>query len=164
LTIVSTLTIGIPGFFLAFGSGAPRARSGFTRRVLRFTIPAGTATGCATFACYLVARASPNTDLVQARTTALLAVFAMALWVLVLITRPFNVARAVLVAAMAGVFFALFSIALSRRVFSLSLPPAPVLLATACIVAFSIGVLTVSRRRINPGTSHTPDSRMEVLS
>jgi cation-transporting P-type ATPase E len=41
LTIISTLTIGIPGFFLALAPGAPRARPGFTRRVLAFTIPAG---------------------------------------------------------------------------------------------------------------------------
>ena len=41
LTIISTLTIGVPGFFLALGRGAPRARPGFTRRVLAFTIPAG---------------------------------------------------------------------------------------------------------------------------
>ena len=43
LTIISTLTIGVPGFFLALGRGAPRARPGFTRRVLSFTIPAGAA-------------------------------------------------------------------------------------------------------------------------
>jgi hypothetical protein len=44
LTIISTLTIGVPGFFLALAPGAPRARPGFTRRVLAFTVPAGTAT------------------------------------------------------------------------------------------------------------------------
>ena len=37
LTIISTLTIGVPGFFLALAPGAPRARPGFTRRVLEFT-------------------------------------------------------------------------------------------------------------------------------
>ena len=39
LTIVSTLAIGIPGFFLALSAGAPRAQAGFTRRVLTFAIP-----------------------------------------------------------------------------------------------------------------------------
>jgi cation-transporting ATPase E len=33
----------VPGFLLALAAGAPRARPGFTRRVLAFTIPAGTA-------------------------------------------------------------------------------------------------------------------------
>ena len=44
LTIISTLTIGVPGFFLALAPRVPRARPGFTRRVLTFTLPAGTAT------------------------------------------------------------------------------------------------------------------------
>jgi hypothetical protein len=47
LTIISTLTIGVPGFFLALAPGAPLARPGFTRRVLAFTVPAGTAAAAA---------------------------------------------------------------------------------------------------------------------
>jgi len=61
LTIISTLTIGVPGFFLALAPGAPRARPGFTRRVLAFTIPAGTAVAAAALASYEIARAVPGT-------------------------------------------------------------------------------------------------------
>jgi cation-transporting ATPase E len=50
LTIVSTFTIGIPGFFLALAGDAPRATTGFTKRVLRFTLPAGLCAAAATFA------------------------------------------------------------------------------------------------------------------
>src|SRR6185312_15458395 len=41
LTLVSGVTIGIPGFFLALAPNAQRARKGFMGRVLRFAIPAG---------------------------------------------------------------------------------------------------------------------------
>ena len=41
LTVVSTVTIGVPGFFLAFAAGAPRASPGFTRRVLVVRDPRG---------------------------------------------------------------------------------------------------------------------------
>ena len=58
LTIISTLTIGVPGFFLALGRGAPRARPGFTRRVLAFTIPAGAARPRRGWAATLIARAA----------------------------------------------------------------------------------------------------------
>ena len=58
LTIVSTLTIGIPGFFLALAAGAPRARPGFTRRVLAFTAPAGVAAAAATAVSYAFARSA----------------------------------------------------------------------------------------------------------
>ena len=146
LTIVDTLTIGVPGFFLAFESGAPRAMPGFTRRVLRFTIPAGTVTAAATFASYLVARAWPDTTLAQARTAALLAVFAMAIWVLVLIARPFNPARLILVVSMAAGFALLFCVALSRRVFALHLPPTAVIAVTGGIVVAAIGALTLWHR------------------
>jgi hypothetical protein len=88
LTIISTLTIGVPGFFLALAPGAPRARPGFTRRVLVFTIPAGAATAAAALASYAIARGSGGTG-VTARTSALLATFAVALWVLALVAgRP----------------------------------------------------------------------------
>ncbi len=146
LTIVDTLTIGVPGFFLAFESAAPRARPGFTRRVLRFTIPAGTVTAAATFVSYLVARAWPDTSLAQARTAALLAVFAMAMWVLVLIARPFNAARVTLVASMVAAFVVLFCVSLSRRVFALDVPPAAVIVVTGFIVVAAIGALTLWRR------------------
>src|SRR5207247_2392963 len=41
LTIVSSLTIGIPAFFLALAPNAQRFRAGFVTRVLRFALPAG---------------------------------------------------------------------------------------------------------------------------
>ena len=93
LTIVSTLTIGIPGFFLALAAGAPRARPGFTRRVLAFTVPAGLAAAAATLASYAIARAAPDTTAVQPRTAAMLALFAVGLWVLALIARPLDAPR-----------------------------------------------------------------------
>jgi magnesium-transporting ATPase (P-type) len=73
LTVVSTLAIGVPGFFLALAAGAPRARPGFTRRVLAFTIPAGTAAAAATLGSYALARAADGTSPQAARTAAMLA-------------------------------------------------------------------------------------------
>ena len=40
LTIVSSLTIGIPAFFLALAPNSTRARTDFVGRVLRFATPA----------------------------------------------------------------------------------------------------------------------------
>jgi len=41
LSLVGSLTIGIPAFFLALAPNTTRARPGFVPRVLRFSIPAG---------------------------------------------------------------------------------------------------------------------------
>jgi cation-transporting P-type ATPase E len=56
LTIVSSLTIGIPAFFLALAPNAQRARPGFVERVLRFAVPAGTVAAVCTIAAYALAR------------------------------------------------------------------------------------------------------------
>jgi cation-transporting ATPase E len=144
LTIVSALTIGVPGFFLAFGAQAPRALPGFTGRVLRFTLPAGIVTAAATFAAYMVARSASGTTLTQARTSALLCVFIVALWVLVLVSRPLNLARSILVVAMAGSFVALFAVSWSRHIFALAVPGAAVLAAVFAIAALAIVALTIA--------------------
>jgi cation-transporting ATPase E len=144
LTIVSTLTIGVPGFFLAFGAQAPRALPGFTRRVLRFTLPAGIVTAGATFAAYMVARSSSGATLSQTRTAALLCVFIVALWVLVLVSRPLNLARFLLVVAMAGSFVVLFAVSWSRHIFALALPDGAVLAAVFAIALVAIVALTIA--------------------
>lgn len=146
LTIVTTFTIGVPGFFLALASNAPRASSGFARRVLRFTVPAGMVAAAATFTMYAIARAAPSTTVAQSRTAAMLVLLAMGFWVLILIARPLNVPRIALLAAMAGGAGLAFAVPLSRRVFSLQFPTAPVALVLLCVVAGAIAMLWILRR------------------
>ena len=145
LTIVSTLTIGVPGFFLALAPGAPRSSPGFTHRVLGFSIPAGLAAGVSTFVAYAIARAAPGTTVTQARTAAMLALFLFGLWVLVLIARPLDAMRIGLLATMVGGLLLLFAFPLTRKVFSLERIPAPVALAVLSAVAGGIGLLTLWR-------------------
>jgi cation-transporting ATPase E len=146
LTIISTLTIGVPGFFLALAPGAPRAQPGFTRRVLAFTVPAGIATASAGLAAYAIARATPEVSATAARTAAMLAVFAVGLWVLALVAgRPAGRAVA-LVAAMAGSLALLFAVPQARQIFALELPPAFVCAWMTGVVLAAITGLTLWRR------------------
>jgi len=146
LTIISTLTIGIPGFFLALAPGAPLARPGFTRRVLAFTIPAGTAAATAGLAAYAIARTAPSVGITAARTAAMLAVFAVGLWVLGLVAGRPVAGAAALVAAMGAVLVVLFTVPLARQVLALQLPPVTVCVQVAGAVLVSIGGLTLWRR------------------
>jgi cation-transporting ATPase E len=141
LTIVSTLTIGVPGFFLALSAGAPRAHPGFVRRVLAFTLPAGFVAAAVTLMTYLVARGPAQATTAQARTAATLALVAIGLAVLVLVARPLNAARAVLVGCMAGGAALIWAVPLSRRIFALEWPPAAALWATAGIVILAVPIL-----------------------
>jgi len=142
LTIVSSLTIGIPGFFLALAPGAPRARPRFVERVVRFTLPAGVVTGAAILAAYLVARGPLAATATQARSAATLAALAVGLGVLALVARPLTVLRILLVLAMGAAAAAAWIVPYSRHVFDLTWPPAAVVLWTAGIVAVAIPLLT----------------------
>lgn len=145
LTIVSTLTIGVPGFFLAFARGAPRASPGFTRRVLRFTLPAGAAGASATLAAYAVARSWPATTATQARTAAMLAIFAFGIWILGVVARPLNAPKTGLLAAMAIAVSIPLGLPLARRLFDLAVPGPGVLASTFACVAAAVVLLSLWR-------------------
>jgi cation-transporting ATPase E len=104
LTLISAVTIGVPGFFLALAPDGRRYVPGFLRRVLRFSVPVGVVTGVAAYAGYgLTRQLAPGAGVAAARTTATLVVLVLALWTLALLARPLTSWRIALVAAMAGV-------------------------------------------------------------
>lgn len=146
LTIVSTLTIGVPGLALALAAGAPRAMPGFVAKVLAFTLPTGVVAAAATFAAYALARAGEQTTPTAARTTAMLVLFALGLWVLAMVARPLDVPRLALVVAMGAGLTPLFALPTARRVLDLAVPPVPVLVEGAVVVGIALLVLTLVRR------------------
>ena len=122
LSVVGTLTIGIPSFILAFEPGASRAKPGYVTRVLRFAIPSGTIAAIATFAAYADARTDQAT-LAQARTTSTVVLFCVAMWILSLPIRPLNKRRVLLLTTIVALFGALILAGPSRRYLDLSSPP-----------------------------------------
>lgn len=122
LTLVSGISIGIPGFFLALAPNAQRARRGFIGRVLRFAIPAGAVAAAATFAAYWLARSEPSTSLESARTVATMVLAGVALWVLSILARPATRARQWLIASMGGLLLASLLVPWSREFFALNFP------------------------------------------
>src|SRR5260370_4856711 len=69
LTIIDTLAIGVPAFFLSLAPNTRRYLPGFARPVLRFALPPACIVAAATFAAYPLARAS-GLPLGQQRTPA----------------------------------------------------------------------------------------------
>ncbi|MFD4021265.1 HAD-IC family P-type ATPase [Streptomyces sindenensis] len=102
LTLLSTLTIGVPAFFLALAPNKERAQPHFVRRVMRYAIPSGIVAATATFATYLVARHHYSGEgALEAETSAAtLTLFLVSMWVLAIIARPYTWWRIGLVAAM----------------------------------------------------------------
>ncbi len=135
LTIVSSLTIGVPAFFLALAPNDQRYRPGFVGRVLRFAVPAGAVAATATMAGYALARDTDGVNQTEARTVATITLFLVALWVLAILARPASVWRAGLVAAMAVVFVVVLAIPVLRELFDLELPSRLMILASIGIAA-----------------------------
>jgi cation-transporting ATPase E len=146
LTIISSLTIGIPAFFLALAPNTRRYRPGFLGRVLRFAIPAGMTAAAATFAGYALAIDVEDLPIEEARTTATMVMFSVALWVLSILARPFNAWRLWLVTSMGGAFLVILAVPPLRDYFELTIPPLVVTLAAIGIAAIACGVLEVGWR------------------
>ena len=136
LTLVGSVTIGIPAFFLALAPSADRARRGFVKRVLRFALPTGLAAGLATFAAYELA-IGEGVELAEARTTATLVLAALGLFALGMVARPIVPWKKTLLWSMAGFLMLLLLSEASQNFFDLKLPRIAVLTAAVGIVAIT---------------------------
>jgi cation-transporting ATPase E len=148
LTLVGSLTIGIPGFFLALEPNSRRARPDLVHRVLVFALPAGLVAAGATLLAYWLAHRSPDVPLEQARTTATITLTGAGLLVLWSLSRPLNALRVAILAAMVGALAGVLAIPWLRDQFALALPPAPVLIGVAVLLTVVGVVIEVVARRV----------------
>ena len=162
LTIVSSVTIGIPAFVLALAPNAARSRPGFVERVLRFALPAGTIVAIATFVAYWIARDRNNVSLNEARATATIVLLVVGLAVLALLARPLTRATIALVASMGAGVGLLFVLPGTRHFYALGLPPARSLVASAVVAA--IGVLALEGWWVIDQRSRPPGDRTPTFA
>ncbi len=133
LTVIDSLAIGVPSFFLALAPNKRRYRPGFASRVLRFAIPAGVIVAATTLTAYLVTH-ELGLPLGQQRTAATLVTLALSLTVLTLLAIPLTWRRILLVGAMISGFVLLFPVAVVRDFYGLDLPHG--YLAITLLIAF----------------------------
>lgn len=117
LTLVSTVTIGIPAFVLALGPNRRRYVPGFLTRVLRFAVPCGLIAGAAVIGAYLVAHGTYGDRSPQTGTGATMALVTVFMWILVCLARPFRAWKAGLIAAMVAFVVAAFTLPPLRHFF-----------------------------------------------
>ncbi|MGQ4437218.1 HAD-IC family P-type ATPase [Streptomyces sp. SAS_260] len=123
LTLLSTLTIGVPAFFLALAPNKERAKPHFVRRVMRYSIPGGVIAGAATFVTYLIARHHyvGKGSLAAETSAATLTLFLISMWVLAIIARPYTWWRIALVASMGAAFVVVLIVPWLQHFFALKL-------------------------------------------
>ncbi|HYM96611.1 MAG TPA: HAD-IC family P-type ATPase [Candidatus Sulfotelmatobacter sp.] len=146
LTLVGSLSIGIPAFFLALAPNERRARRGFVNRVLRFSIPAGLVAAGATFGAYALVLDSPLASFSEAQTMATIVLVGTGLWLLSVLARPFNPWKIVLIGTMVAACVLVLAMPATRRFFALDIPSPLVTLAALGIVALAGTVIEVGWR------------------
>ncbi|MGW2252294.1 HAD-IC family P-type ATPase [Kitasatospora sp. NPDC001660] len=150
-TVLSTLTIGVPAFFLALAPNNERARTGFVQRVLRLAVPGGIIAGTGTFVAYALARADHATDLKADTSVATLTLFLIAIWVLAILARPYNWWRLLLIGTMGGAFSLVLLVPWLSDFFQLRLvgirdPWTGVGIAAVCCIALELAWRFMKRR------------------
>ena len=130
LTLIGTISVGVPGFFLALAPDASLVRPGFLPRVLRYAAPVGAVAAAATFTAYEVVRRS-EAPLAEARTAATLTLLAISLVILLGISRPLRPWKVGLAAAMGGWYALTMAWDFPRDYFELVVPDARAWLVAA---------------------------------
>ncbi|AGW41213.1 Mn/Cd2+-ATPase, MntA [Leifsonia xyli subsp. cynodontis DSM 46306] len=102
LTLVSSLAIGIPSFFLALAPNKRIYTPGVLPRIVKYSIPTGLIAGLTAVVAY--APLYRTLPLSEARSVATVALFCVSLWILCVLTRPLSAWRWGLLGGVAGAF------------------------------------------------------------
>jgi cation-transporting ATPase E len=149
LSLVASLTIGIPTFFLALApSSGPWRPEGFVRRVGRWAVPAGTITGVGVLSGYLFALHNLDFSVIRARTIATIVLVAVGLYLVLALEAAGSRRRSALVGGMCLTLAGFFAVALLvvpvRRFFELGVPTLGVIATAAVAGLLAIGALALA--------------------
>lgn len=154
LTIVSSLTIGVPAFILALAPSAQRYRAGFLPRVLSLAVPAGLVAGLSTLAARTWLALS-GASAAQVTTGATLVLVVSGLWLLTLTSRPLLGWRLGLVGVMAGAAVLVVLLPPVRAFFWLAWPAPSTWLVVAVVAGAAVaGIEAVHHGRSRLVPSH----------
>lgn len=123
MTLIGSLTIGIPAFLLSFEPREIPVRDGFLPRVLSFAVPAGLVSGIATFALYGISRLGVfDFTLQQSRTAATTLMIVLGLVVLFELIEPKELHHIAMIGGLFGCYLIVLAFDPLRELFDLSLP------------------------------------------
>ena len=165
LTLLSSITIGIPAFFLALGPNPRRFQPGFLQRILWFAVPAGAVAGITVVIADYLARgrwgvsegtkcsvvktteAVVNTQCWRVGSAATLAVLIVFFWILLILARPLRAWKLALVSTMGCLGVIAFTVPFAREFFNFNLPT-ELLIESSLIGGVGVVAIEVIRRAI----------------
>lgn len=158
MTIIGSLTIGIPAFLLALPSNNQRYLPGFLRRCLSFAIPLGIVTGSLALIVFAVVW---NLDsLVQARTAVYIVLIVVGLWVVGVLARPWQPWKVAMIAALGLAAAATLWIPWVREVIDLEYPSASTVPVIVGAVVVGCVLVEVIHRWLRPWLAASHEARV----
>lgn len=148
LTLISTLCIGVPSFFLALAPNTERVRGDFLRHVARDAVPYGIVCALATLTAYIGARQVDGVRLVEERTAATLVLAGCSLVVLLRNARPLRGWKVGLVALMTTGVALAFLLEPGREFFALDIPPPEVMTTSFVMIGAAALAMALLHRLI----------------
>jgi len=143
LSVVSVVTIGIPAFAVSFRASAERARPGFLRRVMRFSLPAGSIAAGVVLLAYGYSRSAlSDATLSEARTTATVALTGIGFWILFMVGAPLTKLVVALNSLMVGLFALAFVLPSVSTFYALDLPTTDEWWVTGIVMAAGFALLS----------------------
>lgn len=141
LTLISSLTVGVPGFFLALEPSTERVKGSFLRTVLLRALPGGIAVAlCATLSILLTEANGWTRE--TGSTLATLSAGAVGFTVLLRTCLPLNRNRAILLASVISAF--VLTVILLGHIFKLVPLEGPALTAFVLLAALGCAIVMVS--------------------
>jgi len=147
LTVVDSITIGIPGFVLSFQPSHEPARAGFLRRVVRFCVPVGIVIGVTSMGVFAVLRSGAiGAERVEAQSGTTMVLTALGLVALHELMRPLDRLRMVLLAVLVVLAVGAFAIPFVADFFTLDVPGADQAVVIAVgVAAGALGIVLAAR-------------------
>jgi cation-transporting ATPase E len=155
LTLAASLTIGIPGFFLALAPSSGRYSSReFVREIARFSLPAGTAAGLGVLSSYLFALNVLDLRLIEARTVAVTVIVLVGLYLILALEvtgRVRGAAVSTLCLVLLGSYLLVLVVPFAREFFQLAPPSLAILGPALAGATVAVAGLAALDDRFIPG-------------
>ena len=116
MTLLGSLTIGIPSFFLSMSPNKDMIKEGFLKRVMKVAIPNGALIGISTIIMFIIGHYT-GASLEECRTLAVATFGTLSMVVLLKVATPLNLYRLIIVASMSILFAVSFMIPFVRKFF-----------------------------------------------
>lgn len=142
LTLIGSITIGIPSFFLAISPNKEVVKKGFLRRILNISVPNALIFALFTIGAYLFSMMS-GLGIMESRTVAVMIAGGIGLIILIDVSRPFNGFKALLFLSMLITFIVAFILPITQKIFNLKMIPFIFMVISVAIIILAAVVMPV---------------------